>query len=103
MNRLMRIVFIGTGDIGLPALEWLLAQSGHAVPAVVTQPDKPAGRRQELTASPIKLLAQERGVPVLQPGRIRDSAAISEIRSLEPDVVIVMAYGQILPRELLEL
>ena len=74
----MRIVFIGTGDIGVPALEWLLANSGHTVSAVVTQPDKPAGRRLELTPSPIKVLAQSHRIPVLQPRRIRDRSVTEQ-------------------------
>ena len=103
MKGCMRIVFLGTGDIGLPTLEWLLSRREHAVTAVVTQPDKPAGRRMELTPSPIKLLAQARGIPVLQPRRIREEAALEEIRAHAPDVILVMAYGQILPKALLDL
>src|SRR4051812_43113505 len=99
----MRIVYMGTGDIGLPALRFLLDSPEHEMAAVVTQPDKPAGRKQELLPSPIKLLAQERGLPVLQPRKIREPGALEPIRALAPDVIIVMAYGQILPRELLQL
>jgi methionyl-tRNA formyltransferase len=100
---MMRIVFLGTGDIGVPTLRWLLAAPGIAVPAVVTQPDKPAGRRQELHASAIKTLALEHGLPVLQPGKIREPGALEEVRAFAPDVIVVMAYGQILPKALLEL
>lgn len=100
---MMRIVFLGTGDIGLPTLRWLLAAPGVSVPAVVTQPDKPAGRKMELLASPIKTLALEHGLPVLQPRRIREAAALAEVRVFEPDVIAVMAYGQILPKALLEM
>src|SRR3982074_1071408 len=99
----MRILFIGPGDIGLPALQSLLDSPEHHVPAVVTQPDKPAGRRLELTASPIKKLAIEQGGEVLQPRRLREPSAIEEIRALAPDVIVVMAYGQILPKALLEI
>jgi methionyl-tRNA formyltransferase len=84
-------------------LRWLLAAPGIAVPAVVTQPDKPAGRRQELHASAIKTLALEHGLPVLQPRKIREPAALEEVRAFEPEVIVVMAYGQILPKALLEL
>ena len=66
----MRVLFLGTGDIGLPALEWLLRT--HEVAAVVTQPDKPVGRKQTLTPPPTKRLALEHGVPVVQPRRIRE-------------------------------
>lgn len=97
----MRILFIGTGDIGVPALQALLQSDAHHVPAVVTQPDKPAGRKQELLASPVKQLALRHQTPVLQPQRIREKNAVEQIQSLHPDVIVVMAYGQILPREIL--
>ena len=97
----MRILFIGTGDIGLPTLGWLLRE--HHVVGVVAQPDKPVGRKQELAPPPTKRLALEHGVPVLQPRRIRDAAAVEEIAALAPEVIVVMAYGQILPKALLDL
>lgn len=97
----MRVLFLGTGDVGLPALEWLLRH--HEVAAVVTQPDKPVGRKQTLTPPPTKRLALEHGVPVLQPRRIRDEAAIAELAAFAPEVMVVMAYGQILPKALLDL
>jgi methionyl-tRNA formyltransferase len=97
----VRIVFIGTGDIGLPSLRTLL-ERGEIV-GVVTQPDKPAGRRQELLASPVKALAAAHGIPVYQPTKIRADAAVEPIREWQPDLVVVMAYGQILPPELLQL
>lgn len=96
----MRVIFIGTGDVGLPALDWLI--QNHEVVAVVAQPDKPAGRKQELTPPPTKRLALEHGVPVLQPKRIREPAAVAELAAFQPEVVVVMAYGQILPKALLE-
>jgi methionyl-tRNA formyltransferase len=99
----MRIIYMGTGDIGLPVLRSLFDSPEHEVAAVVTQPDKPAGRGQELRASPIKLLAQERGVPVFQPRKIREPGALEPLRALAPEVIVVMAYGQILPRELLQM
>jgi methionyl-tRNA formyltransferase len=97
----MRLLFIGTGEIGLPAMKMLLDSPGRQLIGVVTQPDKPAGRRQELQPSPIKQLALEHNVPLLQPARIRDPQAIEKIASLKPDVIVVMAYGQILPGEIL--
>jgi len=97
----MRILFIGTGDVGLSALNWLLRE--HEVLAVVAQPDKPAGRKQELAPPPTKRLALEHGVPVLQPRRIREPAAVAELAALQPDVIVVMAYGQILPKAILDL
>ena len=97
----MRAIFVGTGDIGLPALRWLLAH--HEVAAVVAQPDKPAGRKQELMPPPTKVLALENGVPVLQPRRIRAPEAIAELAALQPEIIVVMAYGQIFPKALLDL
>ena len=97
----MRVIFIGTGDVGLPALRWLLHE--HKVVAVVTQPDKPVGRKQELTPPPTKRLALEHSVPVLQPRRIREPASVNELAALAPDVIVVMAYGQILPKAILDL
>jgi len=98
----MRVVFMGTGEIGLPAFRWLLDMPGYEVVAVVTQPDKPVGRKQELHASAIKRLAIERGVPVLQPVKMRAPEAVAEIVALQADVIVVMAYGQILPKAVLE-
>src|SRR6187401_2605337 len=97
----MRIVFIGTGDIGLPTLRSLIESPAHHVLACVTQPDKPAGRHLEVMASPVKQLAVANHVPVFQPTKIRDAAAVEQIRYQRPDVVVVMAYGQILPGALL--
>jgi methionyl-tRNA formyltransferase len=96
----MRIVFIGTGDIGVPTLKALL-NSEHDIVSVLTQPDKPVGREQRIEPGPIK-----KATPLprlLQPARIKDRQAIDEIRALEPDVIVVMAYGQILPRDVLEI
>jgi len=96
----MRIVFIGTGDIGVPTLRALL-DSEHEVIAVVTQPDKPVGRGQRIEPPPIKKEIAKTSIPILQPTRIK--AAIENIRDLTPDVIVVIAYGQILPRDMLEL
>src|SRR5256886_2748181 len=98
----MRIVFIGTGEIGVPTLQALL-NSEHEVVAVVTQPDKPVGREQQIEAPPIKNTVSETAILILQPARIKDQSSISQIRALKPDVIVVMAYGQILPREVLEI
>jgi len=102
----MRIVFIGTGEIGVPTLEALL-KSEHDVVGVVTQPDKPVGRTQQIEPPPIKkvLIGRGRppGAPILQPPRIKDPNTIEEIRAQTPDVIVVIAYGQILPRDVLEI
>jgi methionyl-tRNA formyltransferase len=97
----MRILFIGTGDIGLPALRWLLG-SGHEIAAVFTQPDKPAGRSMELRASPIKQLALEHEVPVFQPVKMRAAEAVAQVQGIGADLIVVMAYGQILPKGVLD-
>ena len=98
----MRIVFIGTGEIGVLTLQALL-KSEHEVVGVVTQPDKPVGRSQLIEAPPIKKALSGTNIPVLQPARIKERQAIEEIRALKPDVIVVMAYGQILPRGVLEI
>src|SRR5213595_2692448 len=98
----MRIVFIGTGDIGVPTLQASL-KSEHEVVGVVTQPDKPVGRAQLVEPPPIKKALSATGIPVLQPARIKDRQAIEEIRAFKPDVIVVMAYGQILPRAVLDI
>ena len=110
----MRILFIGTGKIGLPTLRMLHEWRDHELVGVVTQPDKPAGRDQKLTPSPIKKASQQFNVagataeyklelPVLQPPRIKARDSVDTIRALKPDLIVVMAYGQILPREVLEI
>lgn len=103
----MRIVFIGTGEIGVPTLR-ALQKSEHELGRVVTQPDKPVGREQKITAPPIKKALTAGGpnagpAQTLQPARIKDREAIDQIRTLAPDVIVVMAYGQILPRAVLEI
>jgi methionyl-tRNA formyltransferase len=99
----MRVVYIGTGEIGLPVLRWLV-DSPHELVAVVTQPDKPVGRAQAIQPTPIKAAVTDLGLPVLQPERLRrDEAALEQLRALAPEVVVVMAYGQILPRAVLEI
>ena len=99
----MRLVFIGTGEIGMPTLQALLKSARHQLAGVVTQPDKPAGRDQELRAPPIKTAIARSAVPIFQPARIRASEAIEQIRALNPEVIVAMAYGQILPKTVLEI
>jgi methionyl-tRNA formyltransferase len=99
----MRVLFIGTGEIGVPVLRWLMESSEHAVVGVVTQPDKPVGREQRIEAPPIKAAIAGSDVRVLQPKRIRAEEAVGEIRALAPEIIVVMAYGQILPRAVLEI
>lgn len=97
-----RIIFLGTGDIAIPSFEWLI-ESGRIPVALVTQPDRPAGRRRELKAPRIKELALQHGIPVLQPERVREEGALEAIEALSPDLMVVMAYGQILPNRLIEM
>src|SRR6266480_2338092 len=111
----MRIVFIGAGEIGVPTLQALM-KSEHDVVGIVTQPDKPAGRAQSVeppsikkaltsgapNASPARI-GRAMPFPILQPARIKERQAIEEIRALKPDVIVVMAYGQILPRDVLDI
>jgi methionyl-tRNA formyltransferase len=99
----MRVIFMGSGDIGLPSLRALLARVGCEVVAVVTQPDRPAGRGRKLRAAEVKVVAAAAGIPVLQPEKLRAPAAVEDLRQLDPDVIVVMAYGQILSRAVLDL
>lgn len=95
-----RIVFMGTGDIAIPAFSSLLEND---LVALVTQPDKPVGRKQVLTPPAIKTLAQQHDIPVLQPERARDKAFLAELAAFQPDLIVVMAYGQILSQALLDI
>lgn len=99
----MRIVFIGTGEIGVPVLRSLRESDEHELVGIVTQPDKPAGRAQRIAAPPIKTALAGSALPILQPARIKSEEAVAEIRALAPDVIVVMAYGQILPRSVLDI
>lgn len=96
----MNIVFAGTPEFAVPALRALIA-SGHAPCAVYTQPDRPAGRGRKLTASPVKQLATECGIPVRQPESLKGPEEFERLRGLEPDLMVVVAYGLILPSSVL--
>ena len=97
-----KVLFAGTPDFALASLRALVEKS--VVPlAVLTQPDRPAGRGKKLTASPVKQYADEHGIPLLQPTTLRDASLIAEIKSLKPDIIIVAAYGLILPQEALDI
>jgi methionyl-tRNA formyltransferase len=97
----MRLVFMGTPDFALPTLEGLAR--GYELVAVVTQPDRPAGRGRRVQASPVKARALSLGIPVLEPERVRAAAAVEELRALRPDLIVVAAFGQILPVAILQL
>nr|WP_144920213.1 methionyl-tRNA formyltransferase [Paenibacillus bovis] len=94
-----KIVFMGTPDFSVPVLQKILAD-GYDVIAVVTQPDRPVGRKKVLTPPPVKVEAERHGIPVLQPEKLREN--VDEIISLQPDLIITAAYGQILPKVLLD-
>ena len=94
---------MGSGEIGLPTLQWMIESPKIHLVGVVTQPDKPVGRSQILTAPAPKRLAESIGVTVLQPIRVRRPEALNQIAELGPDLIVVAAYGQILPRPLLEM
>ena len=98
----MRIVFMGTPDFAVPTLEALIG-AGHELAAVVTQPDKPKGRGKAVLMTPVKEKALECGIPVYQPKRVREPEFLDVLRKLNPDVIVVVAFGQILPREILTL
>ncbi len=97
-----RILFMGTPEFAASSLQALLT-SRHDVVAVVTQPDKPKGRGKKLTPPPVKTLALEAGIPVLQPVKIKTEEFHNELRGYKPDLIVVAAYGRILPAEILEL
>ena len=98
----MRTVFMGTPALAVPTLEALLEQ-GHEVAAVMTQPDRPAGRGRRLRSSPVKSRAFELGLPVEQPARIKAPEVLERLRQLGPEVIVVVGYGQILPQSILDL
>lgn len=98
----MNIVFMGTPAFAVPSLRMLLAE-GYNVVAVVTQPDRPQGRKKVLMPTPVKEVALEHGLPVLQPQRMRNPEAVSELAAYKPDLIVTAAYGQILPKAVLDL
>jgi methionyl-tRNA formyltransferase len=98
----MVIVFFGTPQFAVPTLQRLL-ESRHRVCGVVTQPDRPRGRGQKLTEAPVKALAVQRGLPVIQPERLKDPSLADTLRGWRPDIGVVVAYGRIIPESLLEI
>lgn len=100
----LRVIFCGTPAFGLPTLQWLLKDPDFSVEAVITQPDRPRGRGQQAAQSPIKQAALEAGIAVHQPGKIRSDDAVAKlIAEMNPDAVVIIAYGQIIPPALLEI
>jgi len=99
----LKIIFLGTAELACASLEKISSGESFQVIAVITQPDKPKGRDLKLTPSPVKIMAEKFNLSVLQPPRARDEKFISELRELKPDLMVVVAYGQILPQTILDL
>jgi methionyl-tRNA formyltransferase len=98
----LKIIYLGTPQFAVPTLEAILA-AGHQVLEVITQPDRPKGRHQTLTPSPVKLAAQTHNLPVYQPERIRRPESVDHLRALAPDVMVVVGYGQIIPQAIIDI
>ena len=98
----MKIIFMGTPDFAAASLEALIA-SRHEIQAVVTQPDKPKGRKGELTPAPVKVIAKREGIKVYQPLKVRDEEFVDTLRAYNPDVMVVVAFGQIIPLSILKM
>lgn len=98
----MNIIFMGTPDFAVPTLEKLV-KSGHNILEVITQPDKPVGRKQILTPPDVKVCAEKYGLKVSQPETLKNDNSFNEIKSLDPDVIVVVAYGKILPKNILDI
>jgi methionyl-tRNA formyltransferase len=101
-NKIFRIIFMGTPDFSVPALQALIEGPDQVV-AVITQPDRPKGRGKKLSPPPVKTLAESFNIPVLQPTKIRTEKFLAELGSYKPDLIIVAAYGRILPASILDL
>ena len=98
----MKIIFMGTPDFAVGTLEALI-EAGHEVVLAVTQPDKPKGRGKEMQYTPVKECALKHAIPVFQPRRVREPECIEELRKYDADIMVVVAFGQILPKEILEM
>jgi len=98
----MELVFLGTPSFAVPTLE-AIVQDGHRVLAVFTQPDRPKGRGGELSASPVKQIAESLGLPVYQPERIRRPESVEQLKQLRPEVMVVVGYGQIIPQSIIDI
>lgn len=98
----MRVIFMGTPDFATGTLK-ALHDAGHEIVLAVTQPDKPAGRGKQLQSPPVKILAEELGIPVFQPVKVREQQALDTLKTQKADIIVVVAFGQILPKEVLEM
>ena len=103
MEKKLKVVFMGTPDFAVPSLK-ALKEAGYEVPLVITQPDRPAGRGKKLTPPPVKVVAEELDIPVYQPEKVKGNSELLEtLRKINPDLIVVAAYGKILPDEILNL
>ena len=98
----MRVVFMGTPAFAVPTLS-ALVMAGHSVELVITQPDRPVGRKQTLTPPPVKVRSAELGLPVFQPRRVKAADSFEKLQGIDPDVIVVVGYGQIIPQKILDL
>ena len=98
----MKVIFMGTPDFAVGTLE-ALVKSEHEVVAVVTQPDKPKGRGKAMQPTPVKEVAVRENIPVLQPRKVRDPEVVEELRTFDADVIVVVAFGQLIPKSILTL
>lgn len=101
-NNQIKVIFMGTPEFAIAPLKVLIEEQFNVI-AVVTQPDRPTGRKRIITPTPVKEVALQHGIPVLQPERLRDADAVAELTALQPDLIVTAAYGQILPASILNL
>ncbi|MCX7816175.1 MAG: methionyl-tRNA formyltransferase [Syntrophales bacterium] len=102
MTSKAKITFMGTPEFAVPSLEKLISE-GHRIEAVITQPDRPRGRGRQVQPSPVKIKAMEYGLPVYQPEKVKDPSFLEQLQKINPDLIVVVAFGQILPPEVLHL
>lgn len=98
----MRVVFMGTPEFAVPSLEMLIKEDIEVI-AAVTQPDRPVGRKRIITPPPVKMVAVEHNIPVYQPERVKDEEFVKVLTTLQPDIITVVAFGQILPSQVLKI
>lgn len=104
MNKPIKVIFMGTPEFAVPYLQSLISDNYFEVKAVVTQPDKPTGRKQIITAPEVKIIAQENNLQIFQPEKLKnDQEIISQLKKIEPDLIVVVAYGQIIPKSILDI
>lgn len=103
MAEKTKIIFMGTADFAVPIVKKLNENSGFLVSGVITKADKPVGRKQEIVYSPVKKFALENNLPVFQPEKLKDANFLEQLKKIQPDLIIVCAYGKIIPKEILDL